>query len=40
VAFRQVFQQLAPKSGEPSELDDLEPPGPRRKRYRWEEKHA
>ena len=39
-AFRQVFQQLAPKSGEPSELDNLEPAGTRRKRYRWEEKHA
>ena len=39
-AFRQVFQQLAPASGEPSELDNLEPPGTRRKRYRWEEKHA
>ena len=26
-AFRQVFQQLAPASGEPSELDDLEPAG-------------
>jgi len=40
VAFRQVLQQLAPKSGEPSELDNLEPVGTRRKRYRWEEKHA
>jgi flagellar biogenesis protein FliO len=45
-AFRQVFQQLAPGvrgaagRGEPSELDNLEPPGTRRKRYRWEEKHA
>jgi flagellar biogenesis protein FliO len=39
-AFRQVFQQLAPKSGEPSGLDHLEPAGTRRKRYRWEEKHA
>lgn len=39
-AFRQVFQQLAPKSGEPSELDHLEPAGTRRKRYRWEERHA
>ena len=26
-AFRQVFQQLAPASGEPSELDDLAPAG-------------
>ena len=40
MAFRQVFQQLAPKSGEPSELDNLGPVGTRRKRYRWEEKHA
>ncbi|MEI8375012.1 MAG: flagellar biosynthetic protein FliO [Planctomycetota bacterium] len=40
LAFRQVFQQLAPKSGEPVELDNLEPAGTRRKRYRWEEKHA
>ncbi len=39
-AFRQVFQQLAPKSGEPAELDNLEPALTRRKRYRWEEKHA
>jgi len=39
-AFRQVFQQLAPKSGAPSEFDSLEPASPRRKRYRWEEKHA
>jgi flagellar biogenesis protein FliO len=40
LAFRQVFQQLAPKSGEPSELDNLEPVGARRKRYRWEDKNA
>ncbi len=45
-AFRQVFQQLAPAApgapgrGEPSELDSLEPQGPRRKRYRWEQNHA
>jgi len=39
-AFRKVFQQLAPKAGEPSELDDLPPVGARRKRYRWEEDHA
>jgi flagellar biogenesis protein FliO len=39
-AFRQVFQQLAPKSGEAAELDDLAPAGTQRKRYRWEEKHA
>ena len=37
MAFRQVFQELAPKSGEPSGLDDPEPAGTRRKRYRWEE---
>jgi flagellar biogenesis protein FliO len=51
MAFRQVFQQLAsgapggapstlgPGRGESSELDNLEPPRPRR-RYRWEENHA
>jgi flagellar biogenesis protein FliO len=39
-AFRQVFQQLAPQSGAPSELDSLEPTSTRRKRYRWEEKNA
>ena len=45
-AFRQVFQQLAPASGEPSELDDLAPAGGApstrgpRKRYRWEEGNA
>ncbi|MGO9108763.1 MAG: flagellar biosynthetic protein FliO [Thermoguttaceae bacterium] len=39
-AFRQVFHQLAPKSGEPSDLDNLEPGLTRRKRYRWEEKNA
>jgi flagellar biogenesis protein FliO len=39
-AFRQVFQQVAASGGEPSELDDLQPAGTRRKRYRWEEKHA
>ncbi len=41
-AFRQVFQQLAPRPevpgarGEPSELDNLEPVGAQRRRYRWE----
>ena len=39
-AFRQVFQQVAAKADEPSELDDLQPSGTRRKRYRWEENHA
>ena len=39
-AFRQVFQDLAPKSGEAEELDQPAPAGTRRKRYRWEEKHA
>jgi hypothetical protein len=51
-SFRQVFQQLVPGApggapgtpgrgrAEPSELDDLQPPGTRRKRYRWEEDHA
>jgi flagellar biogenesis protein FliO len=42
-SFRQVFQQLAPGTpgrGEPSELDNLEPSGPRRRRYRWEEKNV
>jgi flagellar biogenesis protein FliO len=51
-AFRQVFQQLAtadptPASGHPTNgsaktpaTDDLQLAGPRRKRYRWEEKHA
>jgi flagellar biogenesis protein FliO len=39
MAFRQVFQQLAPKSGEPSALE-VESPGSRKRRYRWEEKHA
>jgi len=39
-AFRQVFQQMAPKSAAPAEMDGLEPANPRRKRYRWEEKHA
>ena len=39
-AFRQVFQELAPNAGEPSELDNLDPAGTRRKRYRWEENHA
>jgi flagellar protein FliO/FliZ len=40
MAFRQVFQQMAPKSVAATELDNLEPAGTRRKRYRWEEKHA
>ncbi len=39
-AFRQVFQQVASDSGAPSELDDLQPAGTRRKKYRWEEDHA
>jgi flagellar biogenesis protein FliO len=39
VAFRQVFQQLAPKTGQPPALD-AEPAASRLKRYRWEEKHA
>ncbi len=37
-AFRQVFQQLAPKSGRIDDLDQLEPAGGRRRRYRWEDK--
>jgi len=39
-AFRQVFQQLAPSSAAPADIESLEPPSPRRKRYHWEEKHA
>ena len=38
--FHQVFQKMAPESGELSELDDLQPAGTRRRRYHWEEKHA
>jgi flagellar protein FliO/FliZ len=40
MAFRQVFQQLAPKTGGPSAFDSSEPSGPRQKRYRWEKNHA
>jgi flagellar biogenesis protein FliO len=46
MAFRQVFQQLAAEprsasgSGKATAADDLQLSGPRRKRYRWEEKHA
>jgi len=39
-AFRQVFQQLAPSSGAPTDIDNLVPESPRRKRYCWEENHA
>jgi flagellar biogenesis protein FliO len=39
-SFRQVFQQLAPASGKPPELDNLEPSPARRKRYHWEDKNA
>lgn len=45
-AFRQIFQQVAAEersangSGKPAATDDLQPSGLRRKRYRWEEKHA
>jgi flagellar biogenesis protein FliO len=39
-SFRQVFQQTAAKSSGSTELDQLEPAGMRRKRYRWEEKNA
>ena len=39
-AFRQIFQQLAPKSGGSPEIDAPEPAGTRRKRYRWEEKNG
>ena len=36
-AFQQVFQQMAPRSGSPSPLDDLENlKGRRSKSYRWE----
>jgi flagellar biogenesis protein FliO len=46
LAFRQVFQQLAPRPGAPgapggaAEADVPDSTGPRRQRYRWEEKHA
>jgi len=40
-AFQQVFQQLAPRSGSPSPLDDLENlKGRRSKSYRWENEHV
>jgi flagellar biogenesis protein FliO len=39
-AFRQVFQQLAPKSGAPAEYEPSESVATRRKKYRWEENHA
>jgi flagellar biogenesis protein FliO len=38
-AFRQIFQQVATKSGA-AEPEHLELGGPRRKRYRWEKEHA
>ena len=39
-AFRQVFQQLATSTKDPGDTGNLELGGLRRKRYRWEEKHA
>jgi len=39
-AFRQIFQQLAPKWGGSPEIDAPEPAGTRRKRFRWEEKNG
>jgi flagellar biogenesis protein FliO len=39
-AFRQVFQQIASTPGKTPPDDDLQLGGARRKRYRWEEKHA